>query len=107
MREVRVRSVSLLSRALRESERLLQLAFTPASRLPNSPATRCQAPSVLVRQARKNRLVYVILAKCRLVLPEAQAPQPDHNVHEGAPSCGLEHTIVRWNILAVKRMDPR
>ena len=22
--------------------------------------------------------------KCRLVLPEAQAPQPDHNVHEGA-----------------------
>ena len=39
---------------------------------------------VLFRQARKNRLVYLILAECRLVLPEAQAPQPDHNVHDGA-----------------------
>ena len=39
---------------------------------------------VLVRQARENRLVYVILAEDRLVLPEAQAPQPDHNVHDGA-----------------------
>ena len=38
----------------------------------------------LVRQARKNRLVYLILAECRLILPEAQAPQPDHNVHDGA-----------------------
>jgi hypothetical protein len=40
----------------------------------------------LVRQARKDRLVYLILAECRLVLPEAQAPQLDHNVHEGAPN---------------------
>ena len=39
---------------------------------------------VLVRQARENRLVYLILAECRLILPEAQAPQPDHNVHDGA-----------------------
>ena len=38
----------------------------------------------LVRQARKNRLVYLVLAECRLILPEAQAPQPDHNVHDGA-----------------------
>jgi hypothetical protein len=37
-----------------------------------------------MRQARKNRLVYVILAECRLVFPEAQAPQPDHNVHRDA-----------------------
>jgi len=36
---------------------------------------------VLFRQARKNRLVYLILAECRLILPKAQAPQPDHNVH--------------------------
>jgi hypothetical protein len=45
---------------------------------------------VLVRQARENRLVYVVLAEDRLVLPEAQAPQPDHNVHDGAPTrhCG-------------------
>ena len=42
----------------------------------------------LVRQARKNRLVYVILAECRLVLPEAQAPQPDHDVHDGAHNRG-------------------
>jgi hypothetical protein len=33
------------------------------------------------RQARENRLVYLILAECRLILPEAQAPQPDHDVH--------------------------
>jgi hypothetical protein len=39
---------------------------------------------VLVRQARENRLVYVILAEDRLVLGETQAPQPDHNVHDGA-----------------------
>jgi hypothetical protein len=38
-----------------------------------------------VRQARENRLVYVILAENRLVLREAQAPQPDHDVHNGAP----------------------
>ena len=35
---------------------------------------------VLSRQARENRLVYVILAEGRLTLPEAQAPQPDHDV---------------------------
>ena len=38
-------------------------------------------PEVLVRQARKDGLVYLIFAECRLILPEAQAPQPDHNVH--------------------------
>ena len=38
----------------------------------------------LVRQARENRLVYLIVAECRLILPEDQAPQLDHNVHEGA-----------------------
>jgi hypothetical protein len=38
----------------------------------------------LVRQARENRLVYLIFAESRLILPEAQAPQPDHNVHDDA-----------------------
>ena len=38
----------------------------------------------LVRQARENRLVYLILTEGRLVLPEAQAPQPDDDVHDGA-----------------------
>src|SRR6516225_7672021 len=49
---------------------------------------------VLVRQARENRLVYVILAEDRLILPEANAPQPDHNVHDGDPNSGLPHIIV-------------
>src|SRR4029077_8426621 len=40
---------------------------------------------VLVREARDIRLVYVILAEDRLVLAEAQASQPDHDVHDGAP----------------------
>ena len=43
---------------------------------------------VLVREAREDRLVYLILAEGRLVLPEAQAPQPDHNVHDGALQSG-------------------
>ncbi len=45
---------------------------------------------VVRRQARKDRLVYLIVAECRLILSEAQAPQPDHNVHDGAPTrhCG-------------------
>src|ERR1700739_3094379 len=50
---------------------------------------------VLVRQAWENRLVYVILAEDRLVLPEAKAPQPDHNVHDSTPNSGLLHIIER------------
>jgi hypothetical protein len=47
--------------------------------------TRCpnaKLLEVLVRQARENRLVYVILAEDHLVLGELQAPQRDHNVHD-------------------------
>src|SRR5262245_54666267 len=70
---------------------------------------------VLVRQARKNRLVYVILAECRLVLPEAQAPQPDHNVHWNAPqsaaapsSTGVS-SVSRQTLLSIseKCLEPR
>ena len=43
---------------------------------------------VLRRQARQDRLVNVVLAECRLILPEAQAPQPDHDIHFGAPTIG-------------------
>jgi hypothetical protein len=50
---------------------------------------------VLVRQARENRLIYVILTECRLILPEAQAPQPDHNVHDGRPTIMVAH-IIGW-----------
>ena len=48
----------------------------------------------LVRQARKNRLVYLILAECRLILPEAQAPQPDHDVHTGAQKLAVAHMMI-------------
>jgi hypothetical protein len=41
-----------------------------------------------------NRLVYVILAEDRLVLAEAQAPQPDHDVHNVAPTLGLPGIMV-------------
>jgi hypothetical protein len=56
----------------------------------SSSFTRCPietTPSsfrVLVRQARKNRLVYVILAECSPVPFEAKAPQPNQYVHDGA-----------------------
>jgi hypothetical protein len=50
---------------------------------------------VLFCQARKNRLVYLILAEDRLILPEAQAPQPDHNVHDGAYNRG-QRTSSAW-----------
>jgi hypothetical protein len=49
---------------------------------------------VLGRQVGEDRLVYVILAEDRLVLPEAQAPQPDHNVHRGALQSRVAHIIV-------------
>ena len=47
-----------------------------------------------MRQARENRLVYVILAEYRLVLPEAQAPQPDHDVHNQRPPSGVALIMV-------------
>jgi hypothetical protein len=28
----------------------------------------------------KDRLVYLVFAECRLILPEAQAPQPEHDI---------------------------
>src|SRR5262249_44683405 len=42
-----------------------------------------------------DRFVYLVLAEDRLILPEAQAPQPDHNVHDGAPTIGVTHIICR------------
>ena len=52
---------------------------------------------VLVRQARENRLVYVILAEDRLVLPETQTSQPDHNVHEGAYNQQWRISSLLWH----------
>ena len=39
---------------------------------------------VLGGEARQDPLVNLVVAEGRLVLFEAQAPQPDHNVHDGA-----------------------
>ena len=69
---------------------------------------------VLRRQIGQNCLVYLILAECRLILPEAQAPQPDHNVHDGAPTIGGGAIICRgsesvqggvWFLRASQRAD--
>jgi hypothetical protein len=37
---------------------------------------------VLGGEAREDPLVDLVVAKCSLVFFEAQAPQPDHHVHE-------------------------
>ena len=70
-------------------------AAIASSSLPRCPS-RADAKLFqgLIRQARKNRFVYVVLAECSLVLFKAQAPQPDHNVHSGAPQSGVAHIIV-------------
>jgi hypothetical protein len=41
---------------------------------------------MIFREVGQDALVYLILAECRLIFPEAQASQPDHNVHRGAPT---------------------
>ena len=41
---------------------------------------------VIAGQRGQNLGIDVILTECRLVLPEAQTPQPDQNVHDGAHS---------------------
>ena len=48
---------------------------------------RCRRPNPSGPQpsSRKNRLVYVILAERGLILSEAKAPQPDHDVHRARP----------------------
>jgi hypothetical protein len=47
----------------------------------------------LVRQAGKNRLVYLILAERSLILSKAKAPQPDHDVHDEAHISGGVHHL--------------
>ena len=42
-------------------------------------------PWVFRRQVRQDLLVDRVLAECRLLLPEAKAPQPTSDVHGGAP----------------------
>jgi hypothetical protein len=40
---------------------------------------------VLLRKDREDLLVYLVVSECRLVSFEAQAPQPNRDVHGGAP----------------------
>ena len=43
---------------------------------------------VLRREAREDPLVDLVVAEGHLVFFEAQAPQPDHDIHDGAPNQG-------------------
>ena len=53
---------------------------------------------VLSRQAGKNRFVNLVLAERSLILSKAKAPQPDHDVHDGAHNRGWRTSSsgVRW-----------
>ena len=56
---------------------------------------------VLLRQPWKNRLVNLVIAERSLILSEAKAPQPDHDVHDGAHNGGRassagEARVSRW-----------
>ena len=78
----------------------------------SSSFTRCPSDrdakvlQVLCRQARKDRLVYLILAERRLILSEAKAPQPDHDVHDGAPQSGVADIITVKVVGARVRAPP-
>jgi hypothetical protein len=48
---------------------------------------------VLLGEVREDPLADLVVAECRLVFFEAQAPQPDHDVHDGALN-GLPLMIV-------------
>ena len=50
---------------------------------------------VLLGQVRKDPLVNLVVAEYRLVFFEAQAPQPDHDVHGRAQISGGAHHLVR------------
>ena len=41
---------------------------------------------VLRRQSRQDRVVDLVVAECRLVLFEAEPPQPTSDIHSGAPA---------------------
>jgi hypothetical protein len=43
---------------------------------------------VLRREAWQDLFGNLVFAKCGLVLPKTEAPQPDHNVHDGACNRG-------------------
>ena len=50
---------------------------------------------VLLGEVREDPLVDLVVAESRLVFFEAQAPQPDHDVHGGAPQSAMGSIFCR------------
>ena len=48
---------------------------------------------VLLGEVREDPLVDLVVAESHLVFFEAQAPQPDHNVHDGAHNLGWPYQL--------------
>src|SRR5260370_35347409 len=64
-----------------------------------SDSVDTQLFQVLRRQARQDRIVNRVLAECRLILFEAEAPQPTPDVHSGVlNSAGAQSSFRRNNV---------
>src|SRR5260370_23042054 len=64
-----------------------------------SDSVDTQLFQVLRRQARQDRIVNRVLAECRLILFEAEAPQPTPDVHSGVlSSAGAQSSFRRNNV---------
>src|SRR5260221_11252729 len=64
-----------------------------------SDSVDTQLFQVLRRQARQDRIVDRVLAECRLILFEAEAPQPTPDVHSGVlNSAGAQSSFRRNNV---------
>src|ERR1700758_3725280 len=50
---------------------------------------------VLRREAWQDLFGNLVFAECGLVLPKTEAPQPDHNVHDGRPQSVVACIICR------------
>ncbi len=61
------------------------------------PATSSQLMRVIRKRPTDafDVVEHVVLAEQSLILSEAKAPQPDHDVHGGARNSGLPHIIVQ------------
>jgi hypothetical protein len=46
---------------------------------------------VLLRRAREDPFVYLVIAERSLILSKAKAPQPNHNVHDGGLTLPSTH----------------
>ena len=46
---------------------------------------------VLLRQAREDPFVYLVIAERSLIPSKAKAPQPNHNVHDGGLTLPSTH----------------